>query len=284
MDSQHRHELHQNDLRKLTNRTLPFFKRYGTQLLVAIGLLTVAFIGGSWWYATGKTSSAESWTQLDATLMKENPSADDYARLADKFSKSEAAQWAQLMEADDYLKSGLQYLFTDREAALADLKKSQAVFERLASGGSSVVSDIRERALFGLARCLESTSGSETQGAADAYRRLVKEFPNSMYVTLANERIAILEKPGTKEFYAWFQQQNPKPRNPLEFPFRKPADGEEAESDDMPAGEQSSGGAEESSAAPVTDAPADAKPEGEKPAAETATEQPPEKPADAKTP
>ncbi|MFO0916860.1 MAG: tetratricopeptide repeat protein [Planctomycetaceae bacterium] len=217
MDSQHRHELQQNDLRKLTNKSLPFVKEYGTPLLVAIGLLTVALVGGGWWFTSGQTSSAESWTQLDAALQKENASADDFASVIDRHPHSGAAHWAQLIEADGYLKSGLQYLFTDREAALTDLKKAQSAFERLAGGGSGIVSDIRERALFGLARCLEATSGGETQAAADAYRRLDKEFPNSMYHTLATERIAALEKPVTKEFYAWFQQQNPK-RSSARFP------------------------------------------------------------------
>ncbi|MFO0916859.1 MAG: hypothetical protein U0872_00895 [Planctomycetaceae bacterium] len=52
----------------------------------------------------------------------------------------------------------------------------------------------------------------------------------------------------------------------------------------MPAGDETSGAAEEAGASNTTDAPADAKPEETKPAAEPAAEQPSEKPADTNTP
>ncbi len=48
-------------------------------------------------------------------------------------------------------------------------------------------------------------------GAIETYQRLVTEFPISVYKDYAEARIAALKTGTAQDFYAWFEQQNPKP-------------------------------------------------------------------------
>lgn len=255
MDSQHRHELQQNELGKLTNQALPFLEKYGMQLVIALAAVVVVGAGAAWWYGESNISTAASWTQLEGTLFQSNPSADDFASVADKHPGSVAAAWAKLKEADDYLKSGMQAVFTDREAALADLKKAQEGYQKLDAGGAGIIPDVRERALFGLARCLETMSDGKSDAAIDAYRRLIEQFPDSMFRTIAQNRIKELESPEAREFYAWFHEQKPKPKDVQPFPFRKPAGGEGAtkRSDDKSESNEGSASGGSSGSPPESD-------------------------------
>jgi tetratricopeptide (TPR) repeat protein len=239
MDSQHRHELQQNELGKLANQALPFLERYGMHLVVALAAAVVGGIGAAWWYGQASASTAESWTQLESALFQQNPSADDFASVADKHPRSPAAAWAKLKEADDYFRSGMQAVYSDKEAALADLKKAQESYQKLEAGGADrIPDDVRERALFGLGRCLEALSDGNTAAAIDVYRRLIDQFPDTMFKGIALDRIKALESEDAKDFYAWFHQQSPKPRDVQPLPFKKP---ETKPLDDSPAPDATSG-------------------------------------------
>ena len=115
-----------------------------------------------------------------------------------------------MRESEAYLRSGGDVLFSERELADTDLKRAREGFEQLMASASTGPI-IRERAVWGVARCLESTSDGETTQAIAAYQRLLSEFPDTIYKPFAEDRIAALKTGGTKEFYAWFSKQNPKP-------------------------------------------------------------------------
>ena len=59
----------------------------------------------------------------------------------------------------------------------------------------------------------------------------MKEFPETIFKVVAEDRIATLKKDGSKEFYAWFSKENPKP------PEARPRDFKNDESD-LPAPSQ----------------------------------------------
>lgn len=290
MDSRHRHELQQNDLGKITNEALPFFEKHGMSIVV--GLLVAVVLGGiaAFWFSESSTSVSESWTQLDQALHKSNPLASDFADVADKYPGSAASAWAKLKTAEDYLKSGMQAAFSDHEASVADLKKAQEAFQNLESAGTEVSPDIRERALFGLARCLESTSDGNTDDAIKVYSRLVTDFPESMFKSIAQQRIKVLETSASKEFYTWFHQQKPEPQEPMPFPSDQP---ETKSSEDAvnpneslelesPAATESTSESSEApkdNEKPAEEKPADEKPVEEKPAGEKPAETPGDNPA-----
>lgn len=279
MDSQHRHELQQNDLGKLTNKAIPVFQKYAWHMVAAVGAVVVVWGIGAYWFWQSTTSTAQSWAQFDRILHQPSSSAGDYAALAEKNPGSSVAAWARLKEADDFLKSGLQLAFSNRESSQSNLKSAQEAYQKLAAGGPGVIPEVKERALFGLARCLETVSDGSGDEAVKTYARLLKEFPASIFASIANERIKALETSQSKGFYAWFQQQKLEPKDPRDVPVRKspghnfnmPDEGEEEM--EKPSGNDASEETSESSGEskpdgddqPDTDKPENDKPENDKP-------------------
>jgi hypothetical protein len=95
--------------------------------------------------------------------------------------------------------------------------------------------EIRERALIGLARTLESMSDGSEDDAIKAYETFVKEFPKSEYQADAQSRIGILKSGHGQEFYAWFSKY-PRPKIAEKLPRDQAGDDSDEESslrDDM---------------------------------------------------
>ncbi len=222
MDSQHRHELQQNDLRKLTDKALPFAEKYALHIVGGVIALAVIAVGVFFWINQSSAANATGWSQFDRVLHKPKASAGDFAEIAESHPGTPVAAWASLKEAEDYLKSGLQSAFTNQSVSRSDLKSALEIFERLSTGRAGSNAEIRERALFGIARCVESLSDGKTDDAVAAYTRLLKEFPKSIFGSVATERIKSLETKSTQDFYAWFHAQKIEPFDPRDIPIKKP--------------------------------------------------------------
>jgi tetratricopeptide (TPR) repeat protein len=134
---------------------------------------------------------------------------DQFGKVAEKYPSKPVGQWALLSEAELYLSQGVRGSFTDRKGAVSDLKASREKFEQLLSF-NSLPPKVEERALYGLSRCLESTSGGETDKAVKAYEEFLRKFPDSPFAANAKQQIELLKSAEGKEFYAWFEQQDPK--------------------------------------------------------------------------
>jgi hypothetical protein len=204
MKSEERHQLLTNDLGVEIERTVGFFERH---LGLLIGLISAALVlGGAiyWFTRTVESESAEGWTLLDTAQ-----NLEEFGTVIDKFKGKPPAQWAQLFVAETNLKTGMPLMFSNREIAKTDVKSAREGFESLLQEKTDPM--IRERALWGLALCLETTSDGNTSKVIDAYQRLTTEFPETIFKVVADDRIATLKKDGSKEFYAWFSKENPKP-------------------------------------------------------------------------
>lgn len=221
MKSEHRHDLHTNELGRVTEKVAQslggFFETYGNRIMIAVCTASVVAAGLIYYIRTSKFREANAWNEL-STALSSSRKESDFADIAERYSGTSAAHWAKLQEAEARLAQGIQYMFTNREAALLDLEKSRKELEKLVAD-RGLKSELRERALFALARCQETMSRGDTAEAVATYEKVLKEFPNSIYKQLADERIAGLKSGGAQEFYAWFSKQNPKPA-----PARKPAD------------------------------------------------------------
>lgn len=230
MKSEHRHELHTNDLGKITEKAAQslggFFETYGNRIMIAVCAASLISAGIIYYVRRSNFKEAAAWSEM-ASARKDT----DYADIAERYVGTTAAPWAKLQEAESHLQQGIQAMFTDREKAVdVDLKKSRTLLESLVSD-RALRGEIRERALFALARCQESTAKGDAAEAVATYEKLLKEFPRSVYKPLAENRIAELKTGRAQDFYAWFAQQNPKPA-----PVKKPADrghGGDAVSDDL---------------------------------------------------
>src|SRR5262249_55888920 len=96
------------------------------------------------------------------------------------------------------------------ELGTEHLKKARDAFRSVVDD-KHAPGEVRERALIGLGRALESLSDGSEGEAVKAYESLVKDYPNSLYKQDAEDRIAALTKGSGQEFYAWFAKY-PRPK------------------------------------------------------------------------
>jgi len=292
MDSQHRHELQQNDLALGLQKLNRFLEKYGNRISIGICVATALLVGWILWQRSNKAREQVAWSQLSAAS-----SPDDLADVWKKNLDSSAAPWARLVEAEQRLAAGIQSMFLDVEAGRKDVDLARKSFEVL-SEQSSATREVRERALFGLARAEESLSDGSTKEATAAYQRLLERFPESFFKDEAQRRLKELASGGSGDFYQWFakferpraKDQTPRDTglsdsDPLLDELRRKAQeiGEEKASEEKNSSDESDDGlsvpgdteasAQETPAEPAATTPAE-------PAGETPSEPAPEKPAE----
>lgn len=227
MKSEHRHDLQTNDLGKLMVQAEPFVEKYGAKILGGIGALLVLLIVLIIWNSQKTSAQSEAWTRLAAA-----GSTEDFENVAEDFAGTPVANWALIHAAESHLQSGIRSSFTDRSAGDRELKDAKEQFQKLLDS-SSTPPEIRERALFGMARVEETTSNGDLKTATELYQKLINEFPESIFRQLAEQRVkpvegekvAALDEEGTKEFYKWFHEQNPKPGDRQRPGFNMPMPG-----------------------------------------------------------
>lgn len=205
---------HANALPNTQSPLVKWLDQYGNAATI---VACVAMIGGAIWYSYSRTSSARSesaWRQYSQAR-----TAEDFGNTADVFSNTEVGTWARLGEGERLVDSGISLMFTDREAALGELKKADEAFRKVL-GNKTGSASARERAAWGLAKSTEAQCDGDTTKAIEGYTALLNQFPKSIYKAAAEERIESLKSPAAKEFYAWFHKQNPKPPD-----LKKPKDG-----------------------------------------------------------
>lgn len=272
MDSQHRHQLQQNDLGQIALQAKPWLEQHLIKLIAAVVGVLVVVIGASVWFNAQETSQSEAWGKLYSAR-----TVDEFGKVADEHPGSLAAAWSRLKMAELNLESGIAAMFTDRELALKDLAAAKKDFDSVLASTSDVPDGMRERAMFGLAHCLEAQSDGDTGPAIEAYQALIQRHPATIYKTQAEARIKELQSAEGKEFYAWFHKQSPKPAG-----LPRPQDGNPGSN--LPAGHPPisfppaaapettpaapSGDQKPTPDKPADDQPADAKPAEEKPATE----------------
>ena len=200
-----------NELAHFAEKALPFLEEHGNKILLGLAAVLLIVAAGIFVSRSSTASSAAGWTQMAAAS-----SAGEYATIAEDFEGSSVGNWARLVEGDSYLQSGIQLLFTDRDASQGELEQALQTYEKLLN--TSGISDVvREKAMFGRAQAVEARSDGDTEEAIAAYKALLDAYPESGFKIVAEQRVESLEREETKEFYAWFHQQNPEPPD-LETP------------------------------------------------------------------
>lgn len=238
MKSEHRHDLQTNDLGKLMVQAEPFVEKYGAKIAVAVGAVIVVVLGYLGWSASRSEQEAEGWTRLAACT-----STADFEMVAEEYPGTKVGQWALVHAAESRLQSGIRNSFTDRSAGDRDLKEAKDQFQQLLDSGSTL-SEIRERALFGMARTEESMSDGDLKTSIELYQKLIQEYPESIFRQLAEQRVkpvegekvAVLEQEDTKKFYKWFHEQNPKPGDRQRPGFNLPMPGGSTPGGALPGG------------------------------------------------
>ena len=213
-----RHYVHHEDeaqLAKLLKESRPFFERYGTTIIYGIAAVMAVAAVVVYVKRQPPASAEVSRSLLLATT------AEDYQAVADQFSDSPIAALARLRQADRELEDAVSNMFTNREAAKDNLESAEKAYKQL-EDRKDVNDAVRERVLVGLARVAECRcdgTDEATKAATAAWERVLKAFPESKtFKSIAEARIKRLASDDSRQFYAWFSTQNPKPGDDLMMP------------------------------------------------------------------
>lgn len=212
MNSERRHELQHNALADLLGVQIKKIEPYTK--LIAVGVAIVVF--GAMAY--GFYRSAEVGARSDATLeLLQNAGSSDpdaLASVGDRYADTSAGELAKLLQADALLSEGVSGLFNDREAAQGQLDEALKQYTLVADTSKDML--LRSRANFGVARALESKG--EIDKAISAYNQVIDIGESAAIATAARNRIDHLKNPMTKEFFAWFDEQDFTPPDPTAPP------------------------------------------------------------------
>jgi len=182
-----------------------FVVEYGAR--VTAGCIALLFFMGLFLFFRGgrEAESAKAWSKFGQAK-----NAGEFATVADEYPDHPAGVWARLVEGEEYLSEGVRLQTTDGSRAEAALKKAEKAFELL-DPLSDVPVEVQTRVELCRAWLQEATCDGKTAEVINAYQGFVDNHPESIYKDQIEERISALKAEGTQEFYAWFDNQNPKP-------------------------------------------------------------------------
>ena len=208
---------HENEvqLAKLLKESKPFFERYGTTMIYGVAALMAIAAVVVYVQRQPAPTAEVSRDLLLATT------AEDYQAVADESPDSPIGILARLRQADRELEDAVSNMFTNREAAQDNLESAEKAYRQL-EDRKDIIDSVRERVLVGLARVAECRcdgTDDAMNAATAAWERILKDFPGSKtFKAIAEARIKRLASDDSREFYAWFSTQNPKPGDDLLMP------------------------------------------------------------------
>ncbi len=215
MKSEHRHELQTNDLGKFAEKMAVFIDVHGNRLMIGVCLACLPLAAFIYWWRSDSNAQAAAWRDFSAAITLGKP--DEFRAVWKDHPDTTPAYWARLHEGEKWLSLGVQSMFRNVENGMEELKKAQAAFQSIIDAQRKAPAEIRDRALLGLGRTLESMSNGSEDEAVKTYETLIKDFPDSIYKKDADERIAVLSRGSGQEFYAWFAKF-PRPKLPAKSP------------------------------------------------------------------
>jgi len=210
----HNHHTEQTELEKLLRRSQPWFAENATTLIYA--LAAVLALAAVWIYMN--RSSAGNVEASSELLLAST--SEEFRDVADNYPETDIGVLARIRQADLMLSNAVEHLFQDRETGTEELDDAEAAYMRLADRGD-LEESFRERVLIGLARVAECRNDGTEKAASEAtaaWQRVLDEFEDSIVADYAEKRVQQLSTEGSRTFYAWFHEQNPKPAPPGSTP------------------------------------------------------------------
>jgi len=211
MKSEERHELQTDELTKVAHKVSDalhssWFDKHGNTILMCISIAALSLAAWIYWSRRTAAYETEAWMEY-AQGQQSAASLNSIGSAGSDYASTNAAQWALLRSAEIHLSEGVSASFSDREKSATELKSASESIEQLLS--RSISPEVRERAMFVQARIDESKSTGDVTSSVAAYEAFKKAYPNSVLAPEADRRIAALQSPAGKEFYAWFAKQKP---------------------------------------------------------------------------
>lgn len=193
MDSEHRHELEENDLASWLAEKIDGIKPHLPAIGVAVVLMIAGLIGWSGYRASAKAAEADRWRDFAVALEGASPNADLLRQAVDANPGTTVAEWAEITWADGKLFEAANGYFRDRNTADESVDSAIEVYERMTSAKDRAVS---QRANFQLARAFELQGKLEE--AREQYARVTGPFAG-----VATARAEQLTSEDVQEAYQW---------------------------------------------------------------------------------
>jgi tetratricopeptide (TPR) repeat protein len=213
MSNERRHELEKNDLALLLDRFNRAIEPYSTIIAVAVGALLIGSLGWLFFKSQETGQRSDSTLGLIQAVASQDPEV--LIEVGQDYPGTPAAAWAKLYQGQLQLSQGIQALYRDREEARGLLEDAKSALESaILESQKSGINDplLRSRAQLGIARAEESSGNLES--AIEAYQKVVAIAESEAIVRQAEQRIEALKDPETKQFLAWFNDQNFAPADP----------------------------------------------------------------------
>jgi tetratricopeptide (TPR) repeat protein len=211
MKTERRHALARNELADLIGEKIEALKPYSTAITATALAVVVAIFAFVLWSRKSESRRAKAWEEYFAASQSADNSDAKLLEVIDDYPRSSAALWARISLADKQLAKGVDQLFNDRTLARQSLDEAVEEF-RTALDEAADDPLLAERAMFGLAEAYEAKN--DLSQAREQYRALLDQWPQGAFAGIANDRLADLERRGTKEFYDWFAKHSPQPKAP----------------------------------------------------------------------
>ena len=189
------------ELEKLLHRAKPWFNANGH--LVIYGVAAILAVAAAVIFFNRDSGDSALAVQLFEASNSESPEA--LGLLADDHPATAVGAWSRLLQANALMQRAIPQLFVDREEAMEEIDEAEAAYQNL--DRSDAPSDVRERALIGLARVAETRWDGEdesTDAAVGAWEELLKDYPDTLMKEHAESRIADLKSAEGRLFATQF--------------------------------------------------------------------------------
>lgn len=193
MDSEHRHELEQNDLATWLSDKIEQTKPFLPAIAVGLVIFVAAVIGYKSWKASAREAKADRWRSFAVAVEGAQPDLNLLKQAAEANPDTNVGEWSEVTWADGRLYQATLQYFRNRDAANTALDEAVEVYERMITATEQAVA---ERAKFQLARAYELQG--KLDEARDQYKRVTGAFAE-----VAQQRAEQLDSKAVKESYAW---------------------------------------------------------------------------------
>lgn len=203
MDSQHRHELQENQLADWLGRQIEAIKPHAPLIIFGLLAAVVAIAGIKVYNSANASSEAAAWGSYSIAVEGNRPNLSVLENTAQDYAGTNVAEVADITWADGQLYIASQTFLRSRDAADEALEKAKDKYNKLRAASDA---RIRDRAVFGLARV------AELEGDVDEATKLYGKVTGA-FEELAKDRIEDLAMNQTKADYDWLAQVQPTRRS-----------------------------------------------------------------------
>ncbi len=200
MKTERRHDLETNVLADTMARWIDHIKPYTNVIWAVVVVGLVIAIGGYLVTSRSSQREAEAWEEYYNAVSGGRVDLNQLQRIAQEYSGTKIADWANIARADALLRQVSFLLFVDGPASKELLGKTRRAYVSLQK--NSTDPEILSRASFGLGRAFEMEGRLDK--AQEQYALVTGVFGQS-----AAARMKAVENRETKEFYGWFVVAQP---------------------------------------------------------------------------